>query len=133
MPTNNQVDLTCVELVRSFMEYASSQGIESFPPLIYGSAWHELFYQLRENFPELAHCIGKFDWDGSYPKNRQLKDFGSSAGYAFFGRTRPDDDRLILIRQREKNLLAKKYPLLAEKIFAFTNQIPGFFENPQNL
>lgn len=40
--------------------------------------WHELFYELksldREGKPPFFKSL-RFDWDGPYPKSRELKDF----------------------------------------------------------
>lgn len=68
-----------MQLIRGFMEYADERGIKSFPAL--GRTWHELLYGLKKDCGScepLPKVIGEFDWDGPYPKSRELLDLHSA-------------------------------------------------------
>jgi hypothetical protein len=126
---NARAELTLIELIRSFMEYAASRGAESFPPMLFGSLWHLFLWKIRE-LPEIANIIGGFDWDGPHPKNRIFKEFTSHASYSYFARSR-DDGRLILTHARPANQLIPSCLGVFEKMFAAAKQMPGFLENQE--
>ncbi|OHA05528.1 MAG: hypothetical protein A2934_05500 [Candidatus Sungbacteria bacterium RIFCSPLOWO2_01_FULL_47_10] len=68
--------LNILTLIRGFVEYAEAHGKKTFP-VIPSRPWHEFLYRLKKEksneFPELE-CIGRFDWDGPYPKNPELEE-----------------------------------------------------------
>jgi hypothetical protein len=127
---NTIKETTLAELVRSFMEYAASRGIQSFPPMLYGPWWHTFLYEAREKIPEIAGIIGGFDWDCPNPQNRLFKNFGPTAIYSSFARTQTVDDRLIMNYVRPTNQLISSCLGIFEKMFSIANQIPDFFEIP---
>ena len=127
---SDQHELTLVELLRGFIEFASLQGKKSFPQFN-DRLWHEFLYFLkdehRKEFPQLA-CIGKFDWDGPYPKCRNLEEvmFGlHNICYTQFPET-----RISLIRKTttEVSLLLLHYPDIAVRAVEIASTFPGFFE-----
>lgn len=126
-------ELSFVDLLRGFIEYAAEKGVKSFPiisPLFTDPLWHKFFYEFKkefkEKFPVLGDCIGGTDWDAPYPVIRALDDIKDFSPLIFF--LNFHSHRLFLKIKQEKNLLLLNYPEMAKKMLAFADQIPGFLE-----
>lgn len=128
---SDQHDFSLMEFLRGFMEFSSLSGQENFPPFNH-RLWHEFLYLLKseyeEEFPQLK-CIGNFDWDGAYPKCRDLHDvmFGlQSICYVII----PAGQRIALIKKisTEINTVLLYHHQIAQKALEIAQTFPGFFE-----
>ena len=127
---SGQHELSLMEFLRGFMEYASSRGQKSFPPFE-DRLWHEFLYLLKseyeKQYPQLS-CIGAFDWDGTYPKCRGLNVEMFGLRYICYSKTA--GGRVLLEKKTPTmvNPLFLYYPHIARKAVEIASTFPGFFE-----
>ena len=120
------------ELVRGFMEYAADKGYWKLPA-INGRAWQEFLWALkgrRDRFPALE-CIGEFDWDGPYPKCRDLQQVFAGLCIGHIYSRSHYDERMALNKEtkREVNPLELNNEALTKEMLELAKTIPDFLEN----
>ena len=86
--------------------YAYCKGKRSFPS-ISSPLWHELFYNLKTRGVWTADLIGRFSWDGPYPKHEELSEYLRwllTGGLCSF---RLVDQRLVIVRVEIDNSIPR--------------------------
>jgi hypothetical protein len=69
-------EITAGEFIKMLVTQMSRAKIQM--PFHEEEKWHLLFYKLKlTDSPNKPHFLGKikFDWDGAYPKSRQISEF----------------------------------------------------------
>lgn len=129
-------DFSFTEFILCFLRYATEQGVNSLP-MMSARSWHELIWDIKGLFlrdnEDVARTLGEFDWNGAYPKSRELSDFqcrlfiylGSAVNYDLC------NHRITLVMCYEKRLELSEFPLLGEVVmeaYKLAENIPGFLE-----
>ena len=125
-PTN----LTIVDLIRAFMEYAEEQGQSSFPALD-TRLWHTLFYALQLTFSHdiaIFKDMGAFTGNSGYSKNKKLSE--AMKEVAHICTSRFDTARITLAVPLPQNHVRTNFPGLIEAMYASAKEMEGFFINP---
>jgi len=128
---SDQHELILMELLRGFMEFASTCGQKSFPPFEH-KLWHDFLFLLKsehqKQFPQLA-CIGDFDWVGEYPKCRDYDAKMFRLRYTCYSKI--PGGRVFLIKKitTEITPLLLYYPEIAQRAVEIASTFPGFFES----
>lgn len=127
LQNGNKTPLDLGGFILRFMEYASDAHDKDFPPLDSGP-WHEFLWALKKKLKgALPFDAGRFDWDGRYPRNKQLSEFMATLPVVC-GSNR-DTGRIQLNILIGKAYLDHDYPVLAEVAYEIAKSTEGFFEN----
>lgn len=127
----NLRELTFLEFIRSFLEYADASGVKSFP-LPNDARWHILLWKIKvefhQKFPDFK-SIGEFDWDHVHPKSRSFNDSIFALGY--FCTNDLIRRRLYLSKDRGHfvNQLQLNHPELVEAALEAAGGITDFFRD----
>lgn len=132
LTASDQYELSLMELLRGFMEYAHSIGQTTFPPF-QSKLWHDFLWRLKTKhsdiFFPILECIGRFDWDGPHPKCRDFNTEMFGLRYICFSKTA--GGRVLLDQDyiRKDNPFLKYCPHIAHIAVRTAEEIPGFFES----
>ncbi len=122
-------ELSLMELLWGFMEFAWDAGEPSFPP--YESwMWHDFLFKLKEDFAEqfpALGCIGPFDWNDTSPKCREFDMIMFLLRMQSYSDTAGGRVLLNVARRRDRNPFLKHMPKLAHTTLETARGIPGFF------
>lgn len=128
---SDQYELSLIELLRGFMEYAYLLGHKSFPPFE-DKLWHIFLFELKKKYADgffpILECIGRFDWNGPYPKCRDLDIEMFGLRYICFSKTAGGRVFLDTETIRKENLFLKYYPHVAHSSLYVASSLPGFLE-----
>lgn len=127
----DQFELSLMEFLRGFMEYAHLSGHKTFPPF-QSKLWHQFLWEVKERcagrFFPILECLGPFDWDGPYPKQIDLNVELFGLRFVCFSKVAGGRIELDISEIRKDNPFSKYCPHIAHSALRLAEEIPGFFE-----